>query len=238
MKHAYAIINLQPMRVVTLTLTLLLGMVTAVAQSTPAATETLSGKYEGTAKAAGVADILLTLELKNESGKLSGRLVNGQTTIEISDGNLSEGKLSLKLGPEAKDGLLTGRVEGEMINGEWLAGDQKRTVALKKVSAAAVPVATVVNLTGQWEGMADAGQPFPFLLTLKVDGEKVTGSSSSQLGEAAISSGAWKDGRLSFQLDGANGAIVMSATVIEGKLSGEFDYSGQLQGKWVAIKKN
>src|SRR5882724_2942865 len=107
------------MRVATLTLTLLLGMVTAAAQGTPAATETLSGKYEGTAKAAGVADMLLTLELKNESGKLSGRLVNGQTTIEISDGNLSEGKLSLKLGPEAKDGLLTGRVEGEMINGEW-----------------------------------------------------------------------------------------------------------------------
>jgi hypothetical protein len=71
-----------------------------------------------------------------------------------------------------------------------------------------------------------------------VDGEKVTGSSSSQLGEATISSGSWKDGRLSFQLDGSSGAIVMSATLIEGKLSGEFDYSGQLQGKWVAIKKN
>jgi hypothetical protein len=237
-KHAYAIINLQTMRVATLTLTLLVGVVTAVAQGTPASTETLSGKYEGPAKAAAVADVQVTLELKNEGGKLSGRLVNGQTTVEVSDGNLSEGKLSLKFGSEAKDGVLTGRVVGEMITGEWLAGDQKRTIELKKVSAAAVPVATVVNLTGQWDGMADAGQPFPFLLTLKVDGEKVTGSSSSQLGEAAISSGSWKDGRLSFQLDGSNGAIVMSATVIEGKLSGEFDYSGQLQGKWVAIKKN
>jgi hypothetical protein len=29
----------------------------------------------------------------------------------------------------------------------------------------------------------------------------------------------------------------MSATVIEGKLSGEFDYAGQLQGKWVAQRK-
>jgi hypothetical protein len=30
----------------------------------------------------------------------------------------------------------------------------------------------------------------------------------------------------------------MSATVIEGKLSGEYDYAGQLQGKWVAVRKN
>jgi len=43
---------------------------------------------------------------------------------------------------------------------------------------------------------------------------------------------------LSFELEGSNGTIVMSATVVDGKLSGEFDYSGQLQGKWVAVKKN
>jgi hypothetical protein len=29
----------------------------------------------------------------------------------------------------------------------------------------------------------------------------------------------------------------MGATMIEGKLSGEFDFAGQLSGKWVAIKK-
>ena len=86
--------------------------------------------------------------------------------------------------------------------------------------------------------MADAnGQPFPFLLTLKVDGDTVTGNSSSQLGDATVK-GTWKDGKLMFQVEGQNGTINMSATVIDGKLSGEFDYAGQLQGKWVAIKKN
>jgi hypothetical protein len=30
----------------------------------------------------------------------------------------------------------------------------------------------------------------------------------------------------------------MSATVVEGKLSGDFDYAGQLSGKWVAVRKN
>ena len=94
-------------------------------------------------------------------------------------------------------------------------------------------------MSGQWDAVADAnGQPFPFLLTLKVDGENVTGNSSSQLGEAPIKTGKWKDGRLSIEVEGGQGTIVMSATVIEGKLSGEFDFAGQLSGKWVAVKKN
>ena len=96
-----------------------------------------------------------------------------------------------------------------------------------------------VDLNGQWEAVADAnGQAFPFLLTLKLDGEKVSGNSSSQLGDATIKTGSWKEGKLSFQLEGSNGVITLSATVIEGKLSGEFDYAGQLQGRWVAVKKN
>jgi hypothetical protein len=44
------------------------------------AQETLSGKYEGTAKVAGAADLQITLELKNEGGKVSGQLKNGRPT--------------------------------------------------------------------------------------------------------------------------------------------------------------
>jgi hypothetical protein len=57
------------------------------------------------------------------------------------------------------------------------------------------------------------------------------------LGESKISTGSWKDGKLNFQLDSSNGAIIMSATLVEGKLTGEFDYAGQMQGRWVAVKK-
>ena len=83
------------------------------------------------------------------------------------------------------------------------------------------------------------GSRFRFLLTLKIDGENVTGSSSSQLGDSTIKTGTWKDGKLVFSARRLKTAsITLSATVIEGKLSGEFDYAGQLQGKWVAVKKN
>jgi len=200
-------------------------------------TTSVAGKYEGVAKVEGSADQKLTLDLKSEGGKISGHLSNGPTTSDISEATQVGDKLTLKLGAAGKEGIVNAKIDGSKLTGDWIVGPQKRTVELTKV--AAVVAGDAVNLNGQWEGVADAeGQPFPFLLVLKVDGETVTGSSSSQLGESTIKDGTWKDGKLNFQLESPNGSILMSAEVIEGKLSGEFDYSGQAQGKWVAVKKN
>ena len=207
--------------------TLVLGVSAAFGQ------DTVSGKYEGTLKTAGAADEKVSLDLKNDGGKVSGRLMKGQTAIDISEGTLAESKLSLKLGAAAKDGTISAVVAGEKITGDLTAGAKKGALELTKVKAGGA--AAAVNLNGEWDGVADAqGQPFPFVLTLKIDGETVTGTSSSQLGESQIKNGTWKDGKLVFELEGQNGVISMSATVIEGKLSGDFDFAGQLQGKWVA----
>ena len=138
------------------------------------------------------------------------------------------------------------KLEGDMLVGEAVHGTDKVKMELKRVTPTAATPATAaapaaagpVNLSGEWDAVADAnGQPFPFLLVLKVEGENVTGSSSSQLGDATIKTGTWKDGKLVLQVEGQNGVISLNATVVEGKLSGEFDYAGQLQGKWTAVKK-
>jgi hypothetical protein len=226
-----------------LTLTFLLGSIIAVAQTAPA---NISGTYEGMVKRPGATtEEKVSLELKSEGGKLTGRATHGTMTAEVTEGTLENGTLTLSFGKDAK---FVAKVDGDKLVGETMHGTEKMQMELKKVTPAApatagtngsaAPVAAV-NLNGQWDAVADAnGQPFPFLLTLKIDGESVSGNSSSQLGEAQVKNGTWKDGRLVFQLEGSNGTISMSATVIEGKLSGEFDYSGQLQGKWVAVKKN
>lgn len=223
-----------------LVLTFVFGTALVLAQ------DTLSGKYEGTMKTTGGADEKVSLELKNDGGKISGRLMKGETAIDISEGTLAASKLSLKLGAAAKEGTISATVDGDKITGDWLVGAGKRSLELKKVAAAAAAAPTTpaaapaaVNLNGEWDAVADAqGQAFPFLLTLKIDGETVTGSSSSQLGTAQIKNGTWKDGKLVFELEGQSGVISMSATVVEGKLSGDFDLAGQVQGKWVAQRKN
>lgn len=215
-----------------LLLTLLLGAVTVFAQTTPS----IVGNYEGNLKGQAV-----TLELANKEGKVEGRLKSGDKVYQLTEVAVNaEGMLSLTFG---KDGKLDGKTDGTKITGNWIAGTEKSPIELKKAAAAAAVASTssaapAVNLSGDWDAVADAnGQPFPFALTLKVEGEKVTGSSSSQLGESNVKDGVWKEGRLTFVLEGQNGAISMTATVIEGKLSGEFDYAGQLQGKWVAVRK-
>jgi hypothetical protein len=190
------------------------------------------------AKAEGMPDLQFIMELKNEGGKVSGRATAGETVVEISEGTFTESKLTLKF--VGHDGTFTAKLDGDKITGEWLEGQQKRTVEMKRLAPGATPSnsATTFSLNGEWEAVADAeGQPFPFSLVLQVDGEKVTGSSSSQLGNSTVTNGTWKGGQLIFQLEGSNGIVAMSATVIDGKLSGEFDYAGQLQGKWVAVKK-
>ena len=224
-----------------LILTFLLGSIVALAQAPP----DVSGTYEGTVKRPGSTnEDKISLELKSEGEKITGRSIHGNRTIEVTEGKLENGTLTLSFGKDAK---FIAKVDGDKLVGEASEGDFKIPLELKKVKAEAAPAAPAaaaaapgaVNLNGQWDAVADAnGQPVPFLLTLKIDGENVTGGSSSQLGEATIKSGSWKDGRLSFQLEGQNGTITLSATVIEGKLSGEFDYAGQLQGKWVAVRKN
>jgi len=222
----------------TLLLTLLLGATAAFAQGTPAAQSPgIAGNYEGTLKGQPVA-----LEIRNNNGKFEGRLKNGEKAYELTGAAVNtEGTLQLNFGKDAK---IDGKTDGATITGNWIAGAEKSPIELKRVVAAATPatpvtaVAAPVNLSGEWDAVADAnGQPFPFALTLKVDGEKVTGGSSSQLGESTIKEGSWKDGKLVFQLEGQNGTISMSATVVDGKLTGEFDYAGQLSGKWVAVRK-
>jgi hypothetical protein len=242
MNCRYARKNQNGMRSAVVLLTLILAGA-VLGQGTGTSTpKTLSGKYSGTAKVDGAADVPVTLELTQEGSKVSGRLTSPHAW-EISEGTFSEGKLSLKLIGGGKEATLTGRVEGENIIGTWLMGTQKGAVELKKVATevavtSAASSANVVALTGEWDAVADAqGQPFPFFLSLKIDGENVTGSSSSQLGESTIKTGSWKDGKLNFQLESSEGTISMSAILMDGKLSGEFDYAGQMQGKWVAIKK-
>jgi hypothetical protein len=229
-------------KLTTLLLTFLLGATVALAQDPPAPAavqpgDKLSGTYEGTVK--GQTE-KVSLELKVATPKLSGQVRVGEKSYDILHGGVTEKTIALVF----KEGKFDGMVEGDTLTGYVWVGTDKKAVELKRVAAPAAAAASgnsapVFNLSGQWDAVADAnGQPFPFLLTLKVEGETVTGNSSSQLGEAPVKDGTWKDGKLAFILEGSNGNISMVATVVDGKLSGEFDYSGQLQGKWVAVKKN
>jgi hypothetical protein len=213
--------------------------------ATSGAIDAVSGTYKGTAKV-DADSVPVTLELQSQSGKVSGQITVHEHVIKLAEGgSFKEGRLNVKASMEANEITIAGQVKDDTIVGTWTMGGKTGPIELKKVPAAAstpaAPTTTAMVtgdvFTGDWDAVADAnGQQFPFSLTLKVEGEKVTGGSSSELGTSTIGTGTFKDGRVTFRLDGQAGAISMTATIQDGKLVGDFDYSGQMQGRWVAVR--
>ena len=189
-----------------------------------------AGKYEATVKE-GTTEVKLTLDIAEAAGKFSGTLTAPNGSFKIIKGQVADGVLTLDIEkPGGGSAPMTLRQNGANLTATFSEAGKNMTVEFRRVVAD--------EISGEWDAVADAsGQPFPFALTLKLDGEKVTGSSVSQLGNSNISEGSWKDGKLAVILDGSSGKIALAATMVEGKLSGEYDYAGQLQGKWVAIRK-
>jgi hypothetical protein len=189
-----------------------------------------AGKYEATVKVEGV-DEKLGLDLVEDAGKFSGTFTTVRGSYKVLKSQLADGTLTLEIEkPSGPPGTISFRQDGDNLIATFSEAGKTATVEFRKVVAD--------EISGEWDAVADAsGQAFPFTLTLKLEGDKVTGSSSSQLGTSNVSSGSWKDGKLTVILDGGQGQVGLIATIVEGKLSGDYDYAGQLQGKWVAIRK-
>lgn len=221
----------------------------------PAQTQdTLSGKYEGVAKSEQMGDIPLTVEIKNDNGKLSGKIDTPQGPAAITSGTFDNGKIVMKFDAGGNEGTVTATLVGDKISGKWELGGQGGALELKRAAMVAAappaspaggaaktesaPAAAGDPISGDWEATADAqGTSIPFTLKLKLEGDKVTGTSDSAQGAAPLSKGTYSAGKISFSLDTPNGAIGMTGTVKDGKIVGDFDFAGQMTGKWEAKKK-
>ena len=209
----------------------------------------ISGKYEGVAKSEAFGEIPLTVNLKSNGAKLTGTIETPQGPANITDGTYADGKVTLKFDAGGNEGTVTATINGDKIVGKWELGGAGGTLELKKAGgstpAPAAPSAPSAAkpaagdpITGDWDGTADAGgTTIPFTLKLRLDGDKVSGSSTSDQGTASLSNGKWDGNKLSFSLETPNGAITMTGTVKDGQINGDFDFAGQMTGKWSAKKK-
>ena len=113
---------------------------------------------------------------------------------------------------------------------------------MASVCSAVSTVSSPVNsdpITGEWNGLFQVdGYSAELTFKLKLDGNKVIGTAeSAHTGPGTLSKGSWADNKLSFTMDfAAHESIVVSATLKDGKLAGEFRTEGMV-GKWEAKKK-
>jgi hypothetical protein len=218
-----------------------------ISTNQPQAKDTVSGKYEGVAKSDQMGDIPLTVEIKNDNGKLSGKIDTPQGPAAITSGTFDGSKIVMKFDAGGNEGTVTAMVNGDKISGKWELAGQGGALELKRAGAmAAAPASSAGGgaaasgdpVSGEWDATADAqGTEIPFTLKLKLEGDKVTGSSDSAQGSATISKGTFAGGKLSFSMDTPNGAIGFTGMLAGGKITGDFDFAGQMTGKWQAKKK-
>ena len=215
---------------------------TRLAQDKPA---DIAGKYEGVAKSQAIGEIPLKVEIKNEGGKLTGKIDTSQGALAITSGTYAaDGKIVMKFDAGGTEGTVTAKPMGDKIVGEFELGGQTGTIELKKVGSMAATPATpaasspaATSVSGDWDASADLdGQSLPFSMKLKVEGQTVTGETNSAMGTGTLK-GTFAGDKLSFVLDAGGTAITMNAVLKDGKLTGEFEVPGQAKGKWEAKRK-
>lgn len=104
---------------------------------------------------------------------------------------------------------------------------------------AAVPTFAADDpISGSWSGNATAAEGgAPLKLTLKLDGEVVTGQIGTDQGLEDIKDGTWKEGVLTFSATYNGVPVVLKAGIKEGKLVGDFTYNrGEVLGTWEASR--
>jgi hypothetical protein len=213
-------------------LVLFLATLTALAQKPvdagPTVLPAFPGKYQGVSKTA-KGDEQITLRLVEDAGKFSGQLITPQGQFEILKGQIADGILSLELDQKGAPARLNLRWREDKLAGEFSRAGQAEPVELKKID----------EFSGDWEAIANINdQNYPFTLNLKVESDKITGGSSSEIGNASITKGVVKDGKLFLELLGTSGAvIVLDATLKDGNLIGSIDFNGLAQGSWVAVRR-
>lgn len=146
----------------------------------------------------------VTLSLKQDGEKLTGELANPLGALPVT-GSYTSGMMAVNAtlvfqGMSLQLGL-NGKVDGDTLSGTAKAGDLgefpftgKRKAAGTAPAAASLPAAAAAapvgsgNLTGPWDVtlMLPGVGEFPLKAVLKQDGENVSGTIASALGEVAL----------------------------------------------------
>jgi hypothetical protein len=182
----------------------------------------------------------MELELKMEGNQLLGSAAAFQGSFPLSGLKFEDPNLSLEMNLGGTNFRLTGLLKEGRFSGKW---EQVGTevhgtwTAERKVMAATTVAAG--GISGAWNSVAVTSQGELLLaLDLKQDGEKITGTVSSELGSLPIQAATFKGDTLQFDVD-MNGTIYRTSAVLkDDKFSGRWVNVGTNDGgPWSATRK-
>lgn len=229
----------------------------AVAQSAALKSSDASGRWEATFYTDN-GEIPATMVLKKDGEKLAGTISGAQGQTEIW-GTQKGTAVVLSLIYETGNGSMTitlnGTQDGDSMSGGADFGgqgganwDAKRAAdpaaskpAQADASKPAQPESKALDVSGAWalEVNAAGGSGTP-TVTLKQEGEKLTGQYSGQLGEAPLS-GTIKGNAIAFQFDvdvqGTSLRVVYAGTVDRDSMKGTVTLGEMGEGTFTGSRK-
>jgi hypothetical protein len=225
------------------------------AAAKPASADSLSGSYKGKGNSDATGEFPLSVDVKVAGNKVTGKISSPQGDADITDGTYADGHITLKFDAAGNEGTVTAEYKDGKITGTWALAGINGTLDLSRggVEAAAAAPATApaasgssagagggapeAMLTGEWDATASVGgMDYPFTLKLVVDGEKITGNTTNQMGTVDIKTGTRNGDKITLAIETPQFNFTLTATMKDGKLVGEIT-SDQFQGTWEAKKK-
>lgn len=213
----------------------------AVAKAQPAQAVTLesfAGVWTGSAQTPS-GEASLKAAFKVENGKLDGTIESSLGPIPVTAAAITEDKLVLTIEFQGAQGRLTGKLQGDRVDGVWELGSNSGGFWLTRGGAAsAAPAGN--GVIGEWTGEVQiAGQVFPFSLALRAEGDALAGEMSSAAGATPLGAASWKEGTLQLAFTYVGGQpVTMTGQLQDGKLAGAVDFNkGEATGTWTAARK-
>lgn len=206
-------------------------------------TDKISGDWDGTVEAVGTK-VAFKMSFKLEDEKLTGTVESGHTGAGTISGTLKNGKLNFTATFAKHESIsFKGELKDDKISGEYATeGRQEKWEAVKKAktesSATSTNSTNSGDVSGEWNAYLVAQDATaPVSLKLKVEGNKITGTYSSEhLGTGTLEDTTWEDGKIGFTMKTPQATIKTWGVLKDGKLSGDFD-AGMMKGKWEAKRK-
>ena len=198
----------------------------------------LAGKYEGSAMSPDGPESFVA-DLKVDGGVVTGVITTTVRVITVKGGHVSGDRINLSVDLQGMPGSITGALKEGTFVGQWVFGEDSGSFTMKRTGATG-PAAGSDQLTGAWDAVLDmGGNQMPFSLSLKIDGQKVSGQVGSAERGMTPLEGTWVNGTLDFAFTMADGMrISMSATFADDKLTGTMKLGdGQMTGGWAASRR-
>ncbi|MGQ9917587.1 MAG: hypothetical protein ACUVS7_09250 [Bryobacteraceae bacterium] len=193
------------------------GTVTGQREAPPAAAA-VAGKWEITATDPDGTARRATLDLKQEGEQLKGAItLDSGDTLPISTGKVNGDTFELKVPIGDGDIAVSGKVAGDAVAGEYKIPTGEAGKFTGKRAAA--------SLAGRWSVVArDAeGNEIRSTLDLKVEGDRLTGTLTTESGDSApLVEGKVQGDSFSFKIYVGDGNIEVKGKLENGKVAGDY----------------